>query len=56
MKNPDPSDDIPDFLKGLAANKPDNGLTRFDEMRERLRKRIKDLNDKIQAVNTAKNE
>ena len=36
----DPTDDIPDFLKDMMEQKkkPDNGLTRFDEMRERMRK------------------
>lgn len=41
----DTNDDIPDFLKGFAAKKPDNGWTRFQEMCDRLR----ELNEKMQS-------
>jgi hypothetical protein len=63
MKNPSSDDpfsmkgatdeEMADFLGGFK-NKPDNPYSASPW--EGMRKRIKELNDKIQAVNTAKNE
>lgn len=46
-------EEMADFLGGFK-NKPDNPYSASPW--EGMRKRIKELNDKIQAVNTAKNE